>query len=449
MPASQHPFPAGFAWGAATAAYQVEGGYQEDGKGQSIWDHFCHLPGKIAGNATGDYACDHYHRWPEDVALMRSLGLQHYRMSLSWPRILPRGYGQVNPGGLDFYGRLIDSLLAADITPWVTLYHWDLPQYLQDRGGWPNRDTAKAFVEYVEVAGRALGDRVKHWMTINEPAVTVALGYVEGIHAPGLRNPDLALPAAHHQLLAHGWAVPVLRRDSSGSLVGLALNVIPMYAASDSDLDQAATRRRDNFQNRLYLEPLSGRAYPTDLPAEFTAAPPPVQEDDLKAIAEPLDFVGLNYYTRQIVRSRPVAGQRNKPVEVRPRPATTEMGWEVYPDGLYDLLRRMQQDYAFPAYYITENGAAYADEVGPNGQVDDPPRIDYLIAHLDVAERAIAAGVPLRGYFQWSLLDNFEWSFGYTKRFGMVYVDFATQARIPKASAAWYSRVMAENGVVA
>jgi beta-glucosidase len=448
MPANTHLFPPGFVWGAATAAYQIEGGYQEDGKGQSIWDHFCHIPGKIANNDTGDYACDHVHLWPQDVALMRSLGLKHYRMSLSWPRILPKGYGQVNPGGLDYYHRLIDGLLAAGITPWVTLYHWDLPQHLQDRGGWPSRDTAKAFAEYAEKAGRAFGDRVKHWMTLNEPAVTVWCGHIEGNHAPGIRDPRLVPAVAHHQLLAHGWAVPILRRDSLGSQVGIALNVIPMYPASTSDLDDAAARRQDNFQNRLYLDPLSGRDYPTELPAEYMPTPPPVQNDDLPAIAAPLDFVGLNYYTRQIVRSKPVLGRRNKRIEVKAGPDVTEMGWEIYPDGLYDLLTRMKRDYAFPAYYITENGAAYADEVGPNGEVYDPKRIDYLVSHLDAAERAIADGVPLKGYFQWSLMDNFEWSFGFTKRFGMVYVDYATQKRIPKASATWYSRVMAENGIV-
>ncbi len=443
-----HTFPEGFVWGAATSSYQIEGAWDEDGKGESIWDRFCHTPGKVDNGDTGDVACDHYHRWPEDVALMKEIGLQAYRFSISWPRILPQGRGAINQAGLDFYDRLVDALLEAGITPFATLYHWDLPQTLQDQGGWPARPTAEAFVEYADVFSRRVGDRVKHWITLNEPFVSAFVGYLEGRHAPGHTDLDEMLAAAHHLLLAHGWAVPIIRRNSSQARVGIVLNLGPCIPASPSVADRAAAWREDGILNRWYLNPLAARGYPADIVRHYGRPMDFVQANDLETIAVPLDFVGLNYYTRRIVRSSEVPEAKNLPRTVFPNREHTEMGWEVYPEGLYELLGRLHFEYRFPAIYITENGAAYADQIGPDGRVDDPQRVAYFKAHLKQAARAIRAGVPLRGYFAWSLLDNFEWAHGYTKRFGLIYVDFSTQQRILKSSAHWYRRVIAANAVV-
>ncbi|MBC7249467.1 MAG: beta-glucosidase [Anaerolineae bacterium] len=443
-----HTFPEGFVWGAATSSYQIEGAWDEDGKGESIWDRFCHTSGKVDNSDTGDVACDHYHRWPEDVALMKEIGLQAYRFSISWPRILPQGRGAINLAGLDFYDRLMDALLEAGITPFATLYHWDLPQTLQDHGGWPARPTAEAFVEYADVVSRRLGDRVKHWITLNEPFVSAFLGYLEGSHAPGHTDLDEMLAAAHHLLLAHGWAVPVIRRNSPQARVGIVLNLGPCIPASPSVADRAAAWREDGILNRWYLNPLAARGYPADIVQHYGRPMDFVQANDLETIAVPLDFVGLNYYTRRIVRSNEVPEAKNLPRTVFPNREHTAMGWEVYPEGLYELLGRLHFEYRFPAIYITENGAAYADQVGSDGRVDDPQRVAYFKAHLKQAARAIRAGVPLRGYFAWSLLDNFEWAYGYSKRFGLIYVDFSTQQRILKSSAHWYRRVIAANAVV-
>ncbi len=441
-------FPSNFIWGAVTAAYQIEGAWNEDGKGESIWDRFSHTPGKIEGEDTGDVACDHYHRWREDVALMRRLGLQAYRFSISWPRLLPEGQGRVKQASLDFYDRLVDALLEASIAPFVTLYHWDLPQALQDKGGWPARATAEAFVGYADVASRTLGDRVKHWMTLNEPFVSAMVGYLEGRHAPGHSDLDEALAAAHHLLLAHGWAVPVIRRNSPGAQVGIALNLSGQTPASPSAADRAAAWRQDGILNRWFLDPLSARGYPADI-VQYRGRPMDfVQAGDLEAIATPLDFLGVNYYMRGIVRSDAVPEAENAPRTVFPNPERTEMGWEVYPEGLYELLGRLHFDYRFPVFYITENGAAYLDQIGPDGQVDDPLRVAFFKEHLTAAARAITAGVPLRGYFAWSLLDNFEWAHGYSKRFGLIYVDYPTQRRILKTSARWYRRVITTNAVI-
>jgi len=444
---SQTVFPRGFVWGAATSSYQIEGAWNEDGKGESIWDRFSHTPGKIANGDTGDVACDHYHRWREDVALMRELGLRAYRFSISWPRLLPEGYGRVNAPGLDFYNRLVDALLDAGITPFVTLYHWDLPQALQDRGGWPARATAEAFVEYADLASRSLGDRVKHWMPLNEPYISAFVGYLEGRHAPGHADMDEALAAAHHLLLAHGWAVPVIRRNAPGAQIGIALNLTAVVPASPSPADAEAARLRDGIINRWFLDPLAGRGYPADVVRHFGRSMSFVQGGDLKSIAAPLDFLGVNYYARTIVRSDAVPESQNEPPTVLPNAERTYMGWEVCPEGLYELLIRLRRDYTFSALYITENGAAYDDRVGPDGRVEDARRIAYLKRHLLAAGRALAEGVPLRGYFVWSLLDNFEWAHGYSPRFGLVYVDYATQRRIPKSSAYWYRGVM-ESGRV-
>jgi len=440
-------FPTDFVWGAATASYQIEGAWNEDGKGESIWDRFSHTPGKVKNGDTGDVACDHYHRWQGDVALMKELGFHAYRFSIGWPRLLPEGRGRANQPGLDFYDRLVDGLLEAGIEPFVTLYHWDLPQALQDEGGWTARTTAEAFVEYADLASRTLGDRVKQWITLNEPFVSAVLGHQIGIHAPGHTSLDETLAAAHHLLLAHGWAVPVIRRNCPQGQVGIVLNLGPNVPASSSPADRAAAWHEDGFGNRWYLDPISGRGYPADVvqakgrPMDF------VRPGDMDAIAVPLDFLGINYYNRHIVRSGEVTEEENEPQTVFPNPNPTEMGWEVYPEGLYEILARVHFVYDFPAIYVTENGAAYPDQIGPDGEVDDPLRVEYIESHLAAAARAIAAGVPLRGYFAWSFLDNFEWAEGYTKRFGIVYVDYETQRRTPKASARWYSRVIAANAV--
>ncbi len=438
-------FPKGFVWGAATASYQIEGAWDEDGKGESIWDRFSHTPGKVDNGDTGDAACDHYHRWREDVALMREMGLKAYRFSISWPRVLPEGRGRVNPAGLDFYSRLVDGLLEAGIEPFVTLYHWDLPQRLQDEGGWPERTSAEAFAGYTEAVSRALGDRVKHWITLNEPWVSAFVGYRDGRHAPGHTNLHEALAAAHHLLLAHAQALAVLRGNCPGAALGITLNFTPQEPASPSRADRDAARWIDGYINRWFLDPLAGRGYPADMAQAFADPLEFVMPGDMETIAAPVDFLGINYYTRNIARSEAVGEEENAPRTVFRGDEITEMDWEVYPEGLYRLLGRLHFGYDFPAIYITENGAAFDDRPGPDGQVDDPARLAYLRRHLEKVRQAIEIGVPVRGYFAWSLMDNFEWAFGYSKRFGLVYVDYPTQRRILKSSAKWYGQVIREN----
>jgi len=440
-------FPPDFIWGGATASYQIEGAWNEDGKGPSIWDTFSHTPGKINDASTGDIACDHYHRWEDDIQLMKWLGLKAYRFSLSWPRILPDGRGKVNEAGIDFYSRLVDGLLETGITPYATLYHWDLPQALQDKGGWPARATAEAFAEYADVATRVFGDRIKHWMTLNEPQVVAHVGYLEGRHAPGHRDIDEMLAASHHLLLGHGMAVPVIRANVPDGQVGIVLNLTPMQPASRSAADRAAAWLVDGKVNRWYLDPLSARGYPQYAVEAYNRPMDFVQPGDLDVIAAPLDFLGLNYYTRNIIRA-PIPEDQNLPQEIFRDPHPTDMDWEVYPDGLARMLMRLHSSYSFPAIYITENGSAYPDVINADGRVDDPLRVSYLCEHFAAAERAIAAGVPLKGYFVWSLLDNFEWGFGYTMRFGVIYVDYLTQRRIPKSSAEYYKRVIEANAVL-
>jgi beta-glucosidase len=440
-------FPAGFAWGTATAAFQIEGAPHEDGKGESIWDRFTHTPGAIYGGDNADVACDHYHRWREDVDLMAELGLNAYRFSVAWTRVLPEGRGAVNAAGLDFYERLVDALLARGIAPYVTLYHWDLPQTLEDRGGWRNRETAVAFVELAEVVARRLGDRVRHWITLNEPHIVTYLGHLTGEMAPGLRDFGLWGPVSHHLLLAHGLAVPALRAASaSGAEVGITLALAPMIPASDSAEDRRAATLLDGIFNRWFLDPLYRGRYPEDA-LELVEMPAGlVQPEDLATIAAPLDFLGLNYYTRQLVR--PQAGAPRFMPEVAPEtgPGLTTMGHVVYPEGLYELLVRLHQEYRPGTLYITENGAAYPDTVAEDGQVHDPERTEYLRTHFAQARRAIAAGVPLVGYFVWSLMDNFEWARGYSQRFGVVYTDYATQRRIVKDSGRYLAEVARANG---
>jgi beta-glucosidase len=443
-------FPADFIWGAATASYQVEGAVSEDGRSESIWDRFSHTPGKVANGDTGDVACDHYHRWPEDLHLLGELNLNAYRFSIAWPRVLPGGRGRINPAGLAFYDRLVDSLLEAAITPWVTLYHWDLPQVLEDDGGWPNRATADAFAELVDVTSRRLGDRVKHWITLNEPWCSAYLGYETGHHAPGRTSTRDGLAAAHTLLLAHGLAVPIVRRNSPDAQVGISLNLAQVYPSTDTAADRAAAERLIGFQNRWYLDPLYGRGYPPDMLELYGrhALAPSVEPNDLAIIAAPTDFLGLNYYSPSFARDEPGQTPLHASDAGLPDAERTEMGWVIHPQGLYDLLKGVARGYPTGPLYITENGAAYPDPPPDRGQVTDPRRQRYFARHLAVAHQAVAEGIPLGGYFAWSLLDNFEWAFGYTRRFGITYVDFSTQRRAIKASGRWLARVAGENRLV-
>jgi len=440
-------FPAGFVWGAATAAYQIEGAVHEDGRGESIWDRFSHTPGKTFEGHTGDVACDHYHRWPTDVALLRALGLSAYRFSVAWPRILPLGAGPPNARGLDFYERLVDTLLAAGVAPWVTLYHWDLPQALENAGGWPARSTAERFVAYADVVSRRLGDRVRRWISLNEPWCSAFLGYHGGVHAPGRTSASDALQAAHTLLLAHGAAVPVIRRNSPGAQVGITLNLSPAHPADVREADRAAARRFDGYLNRWFLDPLYGRGYPDDMLALYGLAAPRVDAGDLATIAAATDFLGVNYYTPAIVRDEPDEPFLQLGHVLRPDGEYTDMGWLVYPDGLYEILARVHREYPVGTLYVTENGAAYPDEPPHDGRVHDPQRGAYYAAHLAALQRATVDGVPVRGYFAWSLTDNFEWAEGYSKRFGLAYVDYATQERTIKDSGSFLRRVVAGNAL--
>lgn len=428
-------FPKDFLWGAATSSYQIEGAVREGGRGATIWDTFCATVGKVANGDTGDVACDHYHRYRDDVKLMQALGLQTYRFSIAWSRILPEGVGKVNTQGLDFYSALVDTLLEANIVPMVTLYHWDLPQALQDKGGWAQRDTMQAFADYAHVVTQKLGDRVTRWATHNEPWVIAVLGNMTGEHAPGLQDPRIALQVAHHLLVSHGMALDAIRANVRGAEAGIVLNLSHIDPASDALGDREAAQLWDGHLNRWFLDPLFKGTYPDDLWAFYGVLAPEVGANDMAYIARPIDFLGVNYYTRHVI-----GAGRETPFNlrfVRTSNPYTAMDWEVYPDGLEQLLLRLHQDYRAPALYITENGCAY-DDVLADGAVQDSARRDYLEAHFAAASRAIAAGVPLKGYYVWSLLDNFEWAWGYSKRFGIVYVDYKTQARTPKASALWY-----------
>jgi len=430
MTTARAAFPSTFVWGTATAAYQVEGAAAEDGRGESIWDRFSATPGNVANGDTGAVACDTYHRYAEDIRLMHELGIGAFRLSVAWPRILPGGRGRVNQAGLDYYDRLVDDLLAGGLDPYLTLYHWDLPQALEEKGGWPVWDTVDAFTEYTEVVVARLGDRVRHWITQNEPWVISWLGYGLGVHAPGRQSERDALAAGHHVLLAHGKAAEVIRRVAPSAEVGITIDLVPTYPFSDGEADVEAARQSDGFRNRWFLDPVLGRGYPADMLERYAEILPPIADGDLETIAAPLDFLGVNYYTRNVVR----AGVGEVATEGAEH---TDMGWEVYPDGLRDLLVRLHAEYELPDLHITENGAAFPDSRN-NGTVPDPRRIAYLGGHLDAVASAIADGVPVRGYFLWSLLDNFEWAFGYSRRFGIVYVDFETLERVPKDSFAWY-----------
>lgn len=440
-------FPKDFVWGAATAAYQIEGAVDEDGRGPSIWDTFSHTPGKTHGGETGDVAADHYHHWQEDVALMAALGLDAYRFSIAWPRVLPQGTGEVNEAGLDFYDRLVDALLARGIEPYVTLYHWDLPQALEDAGGWPRRATADAFAEYARVVAERLGDRVTHWITHNEPWVVAFVGYIMGDHAPGREDPAAGLRAVHHLLLSHGYAANVLRQTIDRPIeVGITIDVNPAYPATDSAEDRAATDRFDVTRNRIFLDPLFKGAYPEplmNLPGiRFDA----VQDGDLERIAVPLDFLGINYYTRVVV-AHDADAPLIQAATIQPTGNEYSQMWEIYPEGFYDILTRVQKDYAPAQVYITENGMPVPESPDADGKIRDYRRIRYLRDHIAQVHRAWQDGVPMRGYFVWSLLDNFEWARGYTMRFGLIHVAYATQKRLMKQSGHWYAQVIEENGV--
>lgn len=441
-------FPDGFLWGTATAAYQIEGAMTEDGKGESIWDRFAHTPGTIERGETGDVAVDHYHRWPEDLDLMARLNLNSYRFSIAWPRILPDGYGRVNEAGLDFYSRLVDGMLARGIEPFLTLYHWDLPQALQDKGGWASRDTAKAFGDLAAVVARRLGDRVTHWVTQNEPGVTTVLGHVTGEHAPGKRAPELILPVSHHLLLSHGLATQAIRAESPRpASVGITLNLGVIEPASDREDDEMAARLFEGVWQDWYLNALYQKRYPEEVLAILQmlgGSVDVIQPGDMEIIATPTDFLGLNYYTRMIFRAGSDATAL--PEIVTPGGPLTVMNWEVYPQGLRDLLIMLHETYKPGAIYVTENGAAYPDMLDEQGEVVDPDRRRYLERHFLAAREAIQAGVPLKGFFVWSLTDNFEWAKGYEPRFGVVYVDFPTQRRIVKASGHFLAEVAATNG---
>ena len=452
-------FPDGFVWGAATAAYQIEGAADEDGRGPSIWDTFSHTPGKVAGGDTGDVACDHYHRYAEDVALMRELGLRAYRFSVAWPRVQPDGRGALNARGLDFYDRLVDELLKAGITPYVTLYHWDLPQPLEDLGGWPARDTAYRFADYARAVHARLGDRVRTWTTLNEPWVAAFLGYASGLYAPGRTDPAAAFRAAHHLLLAHGLGTAALRAAGAEE-IALTLNLAPVLTPehATSEPDVAAARLVDGLLNRQFLDPALRGRYPDDVLAvvERHAGLGHIRDGDLDLIRHRVDLLGVNYYNPTFVSAGP--GEPANPAfpgteGIRFEPATgptTAMGWPIDPNGLTALLVRLSREYPHVGLLVTENGAAFDDEVrtGEDGdRVHDHDRLAYLEGHLRAAHAAIRAGADLRGYLVWSLLDNFEWSEGYRRRFGIVYVDYPTQRRLPKDSALWYREVIRRNGV--
>lgn len=451
MTGPTHRFPDGFVWGAATSSYQIEGSPTGDGKGPSIWDTFTRISGTIEDGSSGDIACDHYRRWEADVDLMTDIGLDAYRFSVSWPRVLPGGLGAINHRGLDFYDRLVDRLLERGIEPFVTLYHWDLPQALQDRGGWPERHTAIAFAEYTRVVAERLGDRATNWITVNEPWVVAKRGYLLGDKAPGHHDPVEAILASHHLLVGHGLATQAIRDTSPQARVGITLNLTPVVGASSDQKDVETARRFDGDVNRWYLDPLYGRGYPDDVLADLERDGVPIDRtylespEDHNIIAGHTDFLGVNYYERTIVRD--AASNVAPDVVIMPDAEVTEMGWEVHPSGLTKLLVHLVDEYRPQSIFVTENGCSYSDGPDPDGRVRDRRRIDFLEGHLVAACRAIAAGVPLHGYFVWSLMDNFEWARGYGQRFGVIWVDFETQERILKDSALWYRDVITANGI--
>jgi beta-glucosidase len=434
-------FPRNFLWGAATAAYQIEGAADEDGRGLSIWDTFSRVPGAILRGDSGDIACDHYHRWESDLDLLADLGVNSYRFSIAWPRVVPQGRGSLNEAGLDFYDGIVDGLLERGITPMVTLYHWDLPQALQDAGGWANRDTTDHFVDFSRAVHRRLGDRVPYWLTLNEPYCSAFVGHLEGRHAPGIHDEAMAISTVHHLLLAHGKTVQALRADGVTGKVGITCNLTSVRPATESADDLAAARRLDLYENRLFLDPVFRGEYPKDA-ADFYRGVSDfgfVQAGDLQTISTPIDYFGINYYERHEVTADPdnVRGW----LKVAPQHPTLS-GIAVEPRGLYEILTRVGRDYTDIPLIVTETGLAMHDYVDPEGQIKDTERVEFFESHLAAAAEALADGVDLQGFFPWSFLDNFEWGWGYGHRFGLYYVDYATQERIPKHSAKWYAALL-------
>lgn len=442
-------FPENFLWGAATAAYQIEGAWNEDGKGESIWDRFCRRPGNVLNGDHGDVACDHYHRWAEDLALIKHIGLQGYRFSIAWPRILPTGRGAVNAQGLAFYDKLVDELLAAGIRPNATLNHWDYPQALQDAGGWPHRDSAAWFADYARVMFEKLGDRVAFWSTHNEPWCTAFLGYGNGHHAPGLCDTTAAYQTVHSLLRAHGLAVQAFRASGAKGQIGIVINPQHYVAASESELDRAARERAYANGVSLFLDPIFKGHYPAHLMEWIGPHAPRVEAGDMETICQPIDFLGVNYYMTDRVAHNVDGGVLKTRSELISEAGwgRTTMDWGVAPSGLTAMLTDIAAKYGNPAIYVTENGCAFPETPDANGAFADHARIAYLRQHFLAAHAAIQAGVNLRGYYVWSLMDNFEWAWGYHRRFGLVHVDYATLKRTPKLSAQWYSQVIQHNGV--
>lgn len=450
-----YEFPKDFKWGTATSAYQIEGAADQGGRSPSIWDEFSHRTGTIRNNENGDVACDHYHRWKEDIQLMKQLGYKAYRFSIAWPRILPEGRGRINQQGLDFYNRLIDEMLQSEIAPYLTLYHWDIPTKL--KGAWLNRDSAYAFEEFSDVCARSFGDRVKNWMTINEPICASFLSYTWGHHAPGMSDPYQGLVAAHHLLLSHGLAVKTIRAHYPDAEIGIALNPASVYPLTDSKVDQQMAIQAETMQNRWFSDPVFKGSYPVEAVQAYIRLgvlknenPDFIHPEDMEIISTPTDFLGINYYTRQVYHTDQPEMPSEEHFKSLPAPADnqTEMGWEIFPQGLFDLLQKVNNEYHPRKILITENGASYSYAPDTVGKIDDPKRIDYIETHLQAIARAIQAGIPVDGYFVWSFMDNFEWAQGYSQRFGLVYVDYKTQKRTPKASAFWYSKVINENGLI-
>ncbi len=440
-------FPDNFLWGTATCSYQIEGGVNEDGRGESIWDVFSHTPGKTLNGDTGDVACDHYHRWQEDVALMKSLGYKAYRFSLAWPRILPQGRGKINQPGLDFYSKLVDALLEADILPMPTLYHWDLPTALEN--GWLNRSVVDAFEEYTGVITRHLGDRVKDWFTINEPWCASHLSFTYGEHAPGMKDRSLGVLAAHHLLLAHGKAVKELRSAVPDAKVGIVLNMSPIHNDPNAPVSMDKIRFMDGELIRWFSDPIFGRGYPVDMLEDYvemgvleSTEPDFIKPGDMEVIAQETDMLGINYYTRMLISSNTEDFRHQK----RDVPQT-DMGWELYPQGLFEILDRVNREYHPKQLMVTENGASYADGPDETGRVHDQRRIDYLQTHIQAVWQAIQVGIPMGAYLQWSFMDNFEWARGYSQRFGVIHIDYETQKRTIKDSAYWFSDVTKRNGL--
>lgn len=447
---TQYQFPKEFIWGAATASYQIEGAWNEDGKGESVWDNYAHKPYRIDNRDTGDVACDHYHHMPEDITLMKTLGLQSYRFSVSWPRILPEGLGRVEPRGLDFYDRLVDNLLEAGIIPMATLNHWDFPQVLQDKGGWPNRDSVDWFLEYAQVVFKKFGDRVHMWATHNEPHVIAFRGYADGVFAPGIASYPQAFQATHHLLLSHGKTVQLFRQMGLKGQIGIVLNLSTYHPKKDDPADASAAQRLENLVNNLFLDPVFKGRYPESLMTWIGKMAPEIKDGDMAAINEPIDFLGVNYYFGQIVSFSPhgLLKLTSEP-NIDPGWGMTKKGWGICPSQLTELLVHLKQEYNNPPLFITENGTAIGEPADADGFVDDQGRINYLRAHFQAAHKAIDKGVDLRGYYVWSLMDNFEWAEGFDLRFGMIHVDFDSpkRKRTPKASYNWYRDVISQNAV--